>query len=152
MTKQCPVIWCEMVYCCEGFVHVHLFEPRFWQHVPFFSRREIRAYWSKRWVKTNGSFQNQPNSLEIVITVLPQTFPYLIIIITIWANDFWINMPAITLFSQYLCSGVPVRSHTSVKFSFQSIEVHVINRNKIDLLWELVQLILNCLVKYILVQ
>ena len=31
-------------------------------------QKTIRAYWSKRRVETNGSFQNYPNSLEIVIT------------------------------------------------------------------------------------
>ena len=30
--------------------------------------KTLRAYWSKRWVETNSSFQNHPNSLEIVIT------------------------------------------------------------------------------------
>ena len=33
-----------------------------------FFQKTIRAYWSKRRVETNGSFQNHPNSLEIVIT------------------------------------------------------------------------------------
>ena len=34
----------------------------------YFLKKMIRAYWSKRRVETNGSFQNHPNSLEIVIT------------------------------------------------------------------------------------
>ena len=46
------------------------------QYYSSFLRRTIRAYWSKRRVETFGSFQNHPNSLQIVITVLPQTFPY----------------------------------------------------------------------------
>ena len=33
-----------------------------------FLQKTIRALWSKRRVETNGSFQNHPNSLEIVIT------------------------------------------------------------------------------------
>ena len=31
-------------------------------------QKTIRAYWPKRRVETNGSFQNHPNSLEIVTT------------------------------------------------------------------------------------
>ena len=31
-------------------------------------QKTIRAYWARRWVETNSSFQNHPNSLETVIT------------------------------------------------------------------------------------
>ena len=48
-----------------------------------FLQKTIRAYWLKRWVETNGSFQNHPDSSrDYYYMVLPQTFLYRISTIT----------------------------------------------------------------------
>ena len=45
--------------------------------VCFFLQKVISAYWSKRRVGTNGSFQNRPNSFrDGHYMLLPQYFPY----------------------------------------------------------------------------
>ena len=51
--------------------------------------KTIRAYWSKRRVETNGSFQNLPNSFrDYHYIVLPQTFLY---------NIFWSSLCRLTV-------------------------------------------------------
>ena len=57
----------------------------------------IRAHWLKRWVETKGSFQNHPNSLEIVITWCYRK-PFYICIPCNW----WINLTfRMNLFSSH---------------------------------------------------